>query len=124
VAFDPKSGHVFVVNGDPGTLTVIDPKTDTAIATVNVGGKLEYAVADGRGALYVNGNEKNEIVRVDTASNQSRPLADEHVQGAHRARDRYAVTAPVLLVPQRCDGGRGRHQRPCRDHSADRAWHR
>jgi YVTN family beta-propeller protein len=70
LAFDPKSGHVFVVNGDPGTLTVIDPKTDMAIATVNVGGKLEYAVADGRGALYINGNEKNEIVRVDTASNQ------------------------------------------------------
>lgn len=70
MAFDPKSGHVFVVNGDAGTLTVIDPKTDTAIATINVGGKLEYAVADGRGALYINGNEKNEIVRVDTASNQ------------------------------------------------------
>jgi YVTN family beta-propeller protein len=70
VAFDPKSGHVFVVNGDPGTLTVIDPKTDSAIATVETGGKLEYAVADGHGKLYVNGEEKKEIVRIDTGTNQ------------------------------------------------------
>ncbi len=70
VAFDSKSGHVFVVNGDPGTLTVIDPKTDSAIATVETGGKLEYAVADGKGKLYVNGEEKKEIVRIDTATNQ------------------------------------------------------
>jgi len=74
VAFDPASGHVFVVNGDPGTLTVIDPKADRAIATVAAGGKLEYAVADGRGKLYVNGEEKKEIVRVDTRTNQ----ADAH----------------------------------------------
>lgn len=70
VAFDPRSGHVFVVNGDPGTLTVIDPKTDSAIATVQAGGKLEYAVADGSGKLYVNGEEKKEIVRIDTSTNQ------------------------------------------------------
>ena len=45
IAFDPASGHVFVVNSEPGTLTVIDPKTDSAVATVKTGGKLEYAVA-------------------------------------------------------------------------------
>lgn len=28
IAFDPVSGHIFVVNGDSGTLTVIDPNTD------------------------------------------------------------------------------------------------
>jgi YVTN family beta-propeller protein len=66
VAFDPSSGHVFVVNGDPGTLTVIDPKADRSIATIETGGKLEYAVADGHGKLYVNGAQKKEIVRIDT----------------------------------------------------------
>src|SRR5262249_43950352 len=55
IAYDPASKHVFVVNGDPGTLTVIDPKADRAIATVDAGGKLEFAVADGKGKLYVNG---------------------------------------------------------------------
>src|SRR5262249_26178763 len=43
VTFDPVSGHVFVINGDTGTITVIDPRTDTAVATVRAQGKLEFA---------------------------------------------------------------------------------
>jgi len=70
VAFDPASGHVFVIDGDPSRITVIDPRTDSALATIDVGiGKLEYAVAGGNGKLYVNGAEKKEIVRVDTKTN-------------------------------------------------------
>ena len=70
VVFDPTSGHVFVVDGDPGKLTVIDPKSDSVVATIDAGGKLETAVAGGNGKLYVNGEEKKEIIRVDTATNQ------------------------------------------------------
>jgi YVTN family beta-propeller protein len=70
VTIDPTSGHVFVVDGDPGLLTVIDPKTDRAVATVRVGSKLEYAVAGDNGKVYVNGEEKREIFRIDTATNQ------------------------------------------------------
>ena len=70
IAFDPSSGHIFVVDGDFKVLTVIDPKTDTAIATVDAGGGLEYAVSGNNGKLYVNGAENKEIVRVDTATNQ------------------------------------------------------
>jgi DNA-binding beta-propeller fold protein YncE len=70
VTFDAASGHVFVVGGDAGKLGVIDPKTDTQVATVDGGGKLEFAVSDDRGHLYVNGEEKREIVRVDTKSNK------------------------------------------------------
>lgn len=70
VTIDPTTGHVFVVDGDPGMLTVIDPKTDSAVATVRVGSKLEYAVAGGSGKVYVNGVAKRVIYRVDTASNQ------------------------------------------------------
>ncbi len=70
IAFDTVSGHIFVVDGDSKVLTVIDPKTDAAIATVNAGGGLEYAVSGENGKLYVNGAENKEIVRVDTATNQ------------------------------------------------------
>jgi DNA-binding beta-propeller fold protein YncE len=70
IAFDPTSGHIFVVDGEPGHLTVIDPKTDLAIATVDAGGKLEYAVAGNNGKLYANGEAKKEIVRVNTATNK------------------------------------------------------
>ena len=70
VTIDPTSGHVFVVDGDPGLLTVIDPKRDRAVATVHAGSKLEYAVAGDNGKVYVNGVAKREIFRIDTASNR------------------------------------------------------
>lgn len=70
VTYDADSGHVFVVNGDTGTLTVIDPRSNSAIATIQGGGKLEYAVPGGHGVLYVNGAGKREVVRIDTHTNQ------------------------------------------------------
>lgn len=69
IAVDPKSGHVFVVDGDSAVLTVIDPKTDKVVATVKGGGGLEFAVADGAGHVYVNGADKREMVQIDTATN-------------------------------------------------------
>ncbi len=74
IIFDPASRHVFVIDGDPGKLTVIDPTTNTVIATVDGGGKLEFGVADGKGKLYVNGEARREVVRVDTSTNR----ADAH----------------------------------------------
>jgi DNA-binding beta-propeller fold protein YncE len=70
IVFDPTSDHVFVVDGDPGKLTVIDPKTDSAVATIEAGGKLETAVAGDSGKLFVNGEETKEIIRIDTATNR------------------------------------------------------
>jgi YVTN family beta-propeller protein len=69
IVFDPPSGHIFVIDGDSGKLTVIDPKTDAVVATVNGGGGLEFGDTGNNGKFYVDGTEKNEIVRVDTATN-------------------------------------------------------
>jgi len=74
IIFDPASGHVFVIDGDSGKLTVINPKTDVVVATVAGGGGLEFGDTGDNGKFYVDGVEKNEIVRVDTATN----LADAH----------------------------------------------
>jgi DNA-binding beta-propeller fold protein YncE len=72
--FDPASGHVFVIEGDSAKVTAIEPKTDTVVATIDGGGGLEFGVAGDNGKIYVNGEEKNEIVRIDTATNK----ADAH----------------------------------------------
>ena len=74
ITVEPKTGHVFVVDGDSKVVTVVDPKTDTAIANVDGGGGLEYAVAGDDGKVYVNGAEKKEIVRIDAKTN----TADAH----------------------------------------------
>jgi YVTN family beta-propeller protein len=69
IVFDPTSGHIFVIDGDSGKLTVIDPKTDAVVATIDGGGGLEFGDSGSNGKFYVDGAEKNEIVRVDTATN-------------------------------------------------------
>jgi DNA-binding beta-propeller fold protein YncE len=70
IVFDPASGHVFVIDAEPGKVTVIDPKSDTSVATIDGGGKLEIGVADGAGSLFVNGEANREIVRIDTRANR------------------------------------------------------
>jgi YVTN family beta-propeller protein len=70
IAFDPVSSHVFVIDGDSGFVTVIDPLTDSVLANISVGSKLEFAVAGNDGKLYVNDAGKSEIVRIDTQTNQ------------------------------------------------------
>jgi len=70
VTLDPKSGHIFVIDGDSGKVTVIDPKSDRRIATIDLGGGLEFGTADSAGKVYVNGAEKREIVRIDAATNK------------------------------------------------------
>ncbi len=69
IAFDARSGHIFVVEGDSKSVQVIDPATDAVVATIDVGGGLEYAVPGDNGKLYVNGAEKKELVRIDIKTN-------------------------------------------------------
>jgi YVTN family beta-propeller protein len=69
VVYDPFSRHVFVLAGESRSTTVIDTVDDRVIATVSLGGKPEFATADGAGKLFVNIADTREIVRIDTASN-------------------------------------------------------
>ncbi len=70
VVADPVTGHLFVIDGDPGTISVIDPSLEKVVATIDGGGKLEFAVADGAGRLYVNGEANRDIVVVDTKADR------------------------------------------------------
>jgi DNA-binding beta-propeller fold protein YncE len=69
-AYDPFSKHVFVVDGDAGELTVIDPVAKKAVGSVKVGSPLEFASPDGKGRLYVNGEDAGDVVVVDTSKNK------------------------------------------------------
>lgn len=70
IAIDRETGHVFIIEGDPAALTVIDPKTDTPIATIKAGEKLEYGAGDGRGSIYVAGVANGDLVKVDARTNR------------------------------------------------------
>jgi DNA-binding beta-propeller fold protein YncE len=66
VIYDPASKRVFVMNGDPHTSTVIDAKSGIVAGTIELGGAPEFAVADGKGTVYVNLEDKNEVVAIDS----------------------------------------------------------
>lgn len=68
--YDPKRHEIWVMNGKDGSASVIDPKSAKVIATVQIGGALEFAVLDGTGHLFVNIEDKAELVMVDTAKRQ------------------------------------------------------
>lgn len=70
IAFDRSTGHAFVIEGDPAALTVIDPRTDTAVATIKAGEKLEYGAGDGHGSVYVAGVGNGDLVKVDARTNR------------------------------------------------------
>ncbi|MBV9016674.1 MAG: YncE family protein, partial [Alphaproteobacteria bacterium] len=69
IVLDPPSGHLLVINGDSGSISVIDVKSNAVVATINGGGGLEFGVVDGKGSFYVDGAAHNELLRVDTATN-------------------------------------------------------
>jgi DNA-binding beta-propeller fold protein YncE len=66
VIYDPASKRIFTQNGDPHTSTVIDAKSGTVVGTIELGGAPEFAVADGGGNVYVNLEDKNEVVALDS----------------------------------------------------------
>ncbi|MDR3505370.1 MAG: YncE family protein [Acidocella sp.] len=66
--YDPASKKIFVVGGDGNGITAINPVDNKAAPTVALGGSPEFFTPDGKGALYIAINDKNEIARLDTAT--------------------------------------------------------
>ena len=68
IIYDPASKYVFAFNGDPHSASVIDPAKTSLVKNIDMGGGPEFAVADGRGTVYNNIEDKNEIAVIDSQS--------------------------------------------------------
>jgi DNA-binding beta-propeller fold protein YncE len=66
MAFDPSTHQVFVAGGDANAVLPFNTVTNTPGKLIALGGAPEFLVVDGAGSLYVNINDKNEIVKIDT----------------------------------------------------------
>jgi DNA-binding beta-propeller fold protein YncE len=66
IVYDPASKRVFSMNGRSADATAIDAVTGKVVGTIPIGGKLEFAVADGAGHVYVNVENKGEEVQIDS----------------------------------------------------------
>ncbi len=69
IIYEPVTHRVFTFNGKSSDATAIDAKTGSVIAaSIPMGGKPEFAQVDGKGHIYVNNEDKNEITQVDAAN--------------------------------------------------------
>jgi YVTN family beta-propeller protein len=65
IIYDTYSKKIFVCDGKGKEATIIDPSTDKVIDSIPLGGKPETPISDNAGNIYVNIEDKNELVHID-----------------------------------------------------------
>src|SRR5579859_891601 len=73
IVYDHVSKRVFTLNGRGQNTTAINAADGTVAGTLALGGKPEFAVADGKGSIFVNIEDKSELVQFD-----ARKLTETH----------------------------------------------
>lgn len=68
ILYEPATHRVFTFNGGSADATAIDAATGAVLGTIPIGGKPEFAVAQGDGRVFVNNEDKGEIVAIDARS--------------------------------------------------------
>jgi YVTN family beta-propeller protein len=66
IMYDPYADRVFSFNGESNNASVIDPNTLKQVGTVALGGAPEFAVADGKGKIYNNLEDKSSLNIIDS----------------------------------------------------------
>ncbi len=70
IIYDPATKRVFAFNraraAADASATVIDAATGEVAGTIPLGGRPEFAVADGKGQVFVNIDDKSEIAVIDS----------------------------------------------------------
>ncbi|HUI74817.1 MAG TPA: YncE family protein [Candidatus Acidoferrum sp.] len=67
IVYDAVTKRVFTMNGRSHDMTAINASDGTVVGTLPLGGKPEFAVADGKGNLYDNLEDKSELIEIDAA---------------------------------------------------------
>jgi YVTN family beta-propeller protein len=65
ILFDPATKRVFTFNGKSNDSTAIDAATGNVVGKISLGGKPEFAVTTGTGELFVNLEDKSELLSLD-----------------------------------------------------------
>jgi DNA-binding beta-propeller fold protein YncE len=65
ILFDPATKRVFTFNGRSGDSTAIDGSTGDIAGKIVLGGKPEFAVTTGAGEIFVNLEDKSELLQLD-----------------------------------------------------------
>ncbi|SNS75259.1 40-residue YVTN family beta-propeller repeat-containing protein [Granulicella rosea] len=65
MAWEPSTKTVWAFNGRSSDVTVIDAVGMKTVATIKLSGKPEFPAVDGKGAIWVNIETKNTLVKLD-----------------------------------------------------------
>src|ERR1022692_3966669 len=114
ILYDAASKRIFCFNGEPNSVSVIDPAKGTVVATLPLGGAPEQAVADGKGMIYDNLEDKNEVIAIDsrtlkiTARWPVAPAGQPVSIAMDREHRRLFIAGrnPQLLVVMNADNGK------------------
>jgi DNA-binding beta-propeller fold protein YncE len=80
IVYDPATKHVFTFNGSSHNTTVIDPAKDAVIKNIDLVGAVEFPTVDGKGMVYDNNEDNNDLVAIDAKTLEIKarwPLAPE-----------------------------------------------
>lgn len=114
IVYDAASQRIFAFNGDSHSSTVIDPTGGAVVGTIELGGVPENAVADGKGTIFNNNEEKNDVVVINsrTLSIEARwpvaPAGGPTAIAMDRQHRRIfsAGRNPQMLVVMNADNGK------------------
>jgi DNA-binding beta-propeller fold protein YncE len=65
ILYDPDTHRVFAFNGGGASATVIDAAEGKLAGVIDLGGRPEAGVSDGAGHVFVNIEDKNELLKLD-----------------------------------------------------------
>jgi DNA-binding beta-propeller fold protein YncE len=65
IMYEPVSKRIFTFNGRSQNATAIDAEKNSVIGNIPLDGKPEFAVADGKGTVFVNIEDKSELTSID-----------------------------------------------------------
>jgi DNA-binding beta-propeller fold protein YncE len=100
--YDSFSKSVFVMNHDSGEATMVDPIAHKTVATIPVGGTLEFPASDGAGKVYVNITSVPEIAVIDVAA---RAVSAHYKLDGCRGASGLAYAPQAKLLISSCGNG-------------------
>jgi DNA-binding beta-propeller fold protein YncE len=68
ILFEPATDRVYVLSHRAPNVTVLDAKTGAIVGTIDLGGAPEEAASDGRGRVYIDIEDKDNVAVVDARS--------------------------------------------------------
>ena len=113
IIYDAATKRIFTFNGRSSDATAIDAASGKVAGTIALGGRPEFAISDGKGTIFVNIEDKSEVVAFDSkkleVKNRWSIAPGEEPSGlAFDAKTRrlFAVCANEKMIVLNADNGK------------------